>query len=360
MGSPGSATSPPGSSTRPSGSPTSPPESAPQSALRRLLPVPAIAVGVLALGGGLVAVSYAGPTAPHLAEMLPPVIALIAYVLLYSKRAVTLATQRRPVERWRIGCFVGGVVLMSVVQVGPFDALADELLVYHMTQHIIIGEVASFFVVVGLTGPLLQPLLSMRISRILRPAINPAVALVLWAADLYLWHTPFFYQLAIRHDLIHALEHACFFWFGLCFWLGLIGPLPKPRWFGNWARLWYVIGARLAGSGIANALIWIPVVFYPYYRAADLRNGLTPLEDQKLAGGVMMLEQILLGVALLTWLMLRAFRQDDERQALLDLAEDHGLEITDARAARAVASGEVATTRLRRLIESAPVESSAD
>ena len=56
---------------------------------------------------------------------------------------------------------------------------------------------------------MLQPLLHMRASRILRRLSHPLLALTLWAVDLYTWHLPFLYQLAVRHDLVHALEHAC-------------------------------------------------------------------------------------------------------------------------------------------------------
>ncbi len=299
----------------------------------------------------MIASSGSGVSA-HLAEFLPPFAVLFLYLGFYAARSRALARQGRPINAWRAVAFVSGVLLMATVQVGPADSLADQLLVYHMVQHLLIGEVASFLVVIGLTGPLLQPLLSMRISRLIRPLTHPVVALTLWAANLYLWHLPFFYELAIRHDLIHALEHACFFWFGMIFWVALLGPLPKPAWFGNWGRVGYVIAARLAGSALANVLVWIPTVFYPYYRANDLRVGLTPLEDQKLAGGVMMLEQMLIGVAVLTWLFIRATRQDEMRQQLLDLAEDFGVELSERRASIAAADGDGATRRLaERLVD---------
>src|SRR6202012_5210252 len=98
--------------------------------------------------------------------------------------------------------FVAGVVLLVAVQVGPIDALADQVLIAHMIQHIIIGDFCSLLIVLGLTGPVLQPLLHIRVTRPLRVLSHPLVALTLWAVDLYAWHLPLFYQLAIRHDLV--------------------------------------------------------------------------------------------------------------------------------------------------------------
>jgi hypothetical protein len=53
----------------------------------------------------------------------------------------------------------------------------------------------------------------------------------------------------------------------------------------------------------------------------------------------MMVEESLLTIGLFCWLFLRTAREGEERQALLDLARARGLELSEARAARAVAAG---------------------
>jgi putative membrane protein len=285
----------------------------------------------------------------HLGEALPPLLALVTYLTLYSLRARALRRERRPVATWRIASFVFGVILMAVVQIGPLDTLADSVLAAHMVQHIVIGDFASLFVVFGLTGPVVQPLLHMRPTRPLRTLASPVVALVLWAVDLYAWHVPLFYQLAIQHDLVHALEHACFFWFGSLLWLALIGPLPKPAWFAGWGALVYVVSVRLIGAVLGNVLIWAQTVFYPVYKTTDAARGLNPLSDQNVAGGVMMVEEMILTTLLLGWLFYRFARQDEERQALLDFAAEHGVELSNERATRAARAGRGELLRERML-----------
>jgi cytochrome c oxidase assembly factor CtaG len=292
----------------------------------------------------------------HLAEATPPVLAGIVYLLLYGRRVGTLSRERRPVDRWRVASFAFGVLLVTAVQLPPLDDLADQVLVAHMVQHILIGDVASLFIVLGLTGPVLQPLLHMRATRPLRVLASPGVALVVWALNLYIWHVPFFYQLAINHDLVHALEHACMLWFGTLLWLALIGPLPKPAWFSGWGALGYVIVVRLTGAVLGNVLIWSQTIFYPVYRATDASRGLNPLSDQNSAGAVMMVEESILTIVLLGWLFFRFAKQDEERQSLLDLAAQRGIELSDERAARAARAG--STERLReRLLTGAPIDS---
>jgi cytochrome c oxidase assembly factor CtaG len=289
----------------------------------------------------------------HLGESLPPELACLAYLVLYAKRAVTLSREGRPVPTWRIISFVFGVVTMTAVQIGPLDELSDDVLVAHMAQHIFIGDIASLFVVLGLTGPVLAPILHFRVTRPLRVLAAPGVALIVWAVDLYAWHAPALYQAAINHDLVHALEHMCFFWFGCTLWLALIGPLPKPRWFVGWGRLLYVIGVRFIGAVLGNVLIWANTVFYPVYDKTDAARGLKALSDQNLAGGLMMVEEMILTTLLLGWLFYRFAKQDEERQELLDLAAERGIELSDERAARAAASGQAARLR-ERLLSGAP------
>ncbi len=292
-------------------------------------------------------------TGLHLGEFIPPLIATVAYLYLYSLRARRLARERRPIATWRIVSFATGVLLVASVQIGPLDTLADSVLVAHMLQHIVIGDIASLLIVLGLTGPVIQPLLHVRATRPLRTLAHPLLAVALWAVNLYAWHLPLLYQLAIRHDLIHALEHTCLLWFGALLWLGLIGPLPKPTWFAGWGALGYLVAVRFVGAILANVLIWTQTVVYPVYKTSDAARGLNALSDQNLAGGIMMVEQIILSTLLLGWLFYRFARQDEERQALLDLAAARGIELSDERASRAARSG--TTQRLReRLIQLAP------
>lgn len=285
----------------------------------------------------------------HWSELAPPAAACLLYLTLYGRRLLTLSREGRPVQGWRIFSFVTGVVMLTAVQIGPLDSISDQELVAHMAQHIFIGDFCSLLIVFGLTGPVIQPLLHVRATRPLRVLAHPLVALALWALDLYAWHTPLFYQLAIRHDLVHALEHACFFWFGTLLWLGLIGPLPKPKWFAGWGALGYIVLVRFTGAVLGNVLIWAQTTFYPVYKATDAARGLNALSDQNLAGGLMMIEEMILTTLLLGWLFYRFAKQDEERQALLDFAHEHGYELSEERAKRAAFAG--TTARLRERIE---------
>jgi len=234
----------------------------------------------------------------------------------------------------------------------PVGKLADELFVAHMAEHLIIGDIAALLLVLGLTGPLIAPILRVHMLDRLRVLSHPLIAFPLWAIDLYVWHLPIFYEAALRDAGVHALEHAMFLGFGVNMWMCLFGPLPQPAWFGNLGRLFYIVAVRLTGTVLGNVFLWSGTVFYPFYAHGDAAQGIAPLADQNIAGAIMMVEESLLTVGLFCWLFLRAARESEQRQELLDFARAHGLELSEARAARAVAAGRGAELR-RRLETSA-------
>ncbi len=274
---------------------------------------------------------------------------MLAYAVPYLLRARHLAALGRPVPRWRQACFQLGLLVLIGADVPPLSTLSSDLFVAHMVEHLLIGDGAALLIVLGLTGPIMAPVLRLRGLRWLRDLSHPGVALPLWAVDLYVWHLPTLYEAALRNELVHGLEHACFLFFSINLWLALLGPLPKPAWFGNLGRLGYIVLARLAGAILANVFLWSGTVFYGYYGPGVARHHTTQLSDQSLGGSVMMVEESLLTIGLFCWLFLRAARQTEERDALVELAAANGVELDPQRATRAVAAGRGDELRRRLL-----------
>jgi putative membrane protein len=271
---------------------------------------------------------------------------LLIIALLYARRVRTLAAGAHPVPGWRQACFYSGFVLIGAA-LTSLGSASQDLLYVHMIEHLLLGDIASLLIVLGLTGPLLVPVLRIRAFDRLRALSHPLVAFPLWAVDLYLWHLPALYQAALRHSGVHALQHAMFLGFGINMWMCLFGPLPQPSWFGNFAKLIYIVAVRLTGTVLGNIFLWSGTVFYPYYIHGDALYHISPLADQNIAGAIMMVEESLLTLGLFCWLFLRTARESEERQDLIDFAHSQGRELTDARAARAVAAGKGAELRRR-------------
>jgi cytochrome c oxidase assembly factor CtaG len=238
---------------------------------------------------------------------------LAVVAALYVRRVLKLRSRGTPVPRWRIVSFATGIGILFAALASPMHELGQQLFTFHMGQHVMLGDLAPLALLAGLTGPLLRPALAF-LHR-LRFLAHPAVALPLWAINLYVWHLPFAYEGAIAHDAVHALEHAMFFTTGLLMWSPVLETLPAPAWFGTAAKLGYIVVVRLLTTLLGNVFLWTGHVVYEPYLGAGR-------SDQALAGGLMMIEGSLVTIAAFAWLFLRLFAEGERRQELLERGGD--------------------------------------
>jgi putative membrane protein len=277
----------------------------------------------------------------HLAGAFVPleVLPITLAGVLYWHRAMVLSWDGRPLPLWRQLCFGAGLATIAVALFSPIGHISEELVIAHMGEHLLIGDIASLLLVLGLTRSLLQPLLAIRLFDRLQVLTHPAVALPLWALNLFLWHVPALYQDAYGAAPLHAFEHATFLLFGCLMWMPVFGPLPKPQWFTAGWKVGYVIAVRFTGAILGNVLMWSGSVLYPIYAEGERYWGISALADQSTAGTIMMVEGTFLALGVLAWVFFEVAREGTEKQDLLDLARARGVELDERRAQRAVAAG---------------------
>jgi cytochrome c oxidase assembly factor CtaG len=179
---------------------------------------------------------------------------------------------------WALGT---GILLTGLL---AFDRRADENLAWHMTQHVLIGDLAPALLVLATAGPLALFLLPPSILRPLarsplRRIVQPPVVFALWAATLAVWHIPALYDYAETHENVHYLEHACWMIAGLLAWSVL---LDDRRSVGR--RVALAAAMFASGTILADVLIFSFTAIYPAYPS---------VRQQQLAGVVMMVEQVL-------------------------------------------------------------------
>ena len=254
-----------------------------------------------------------------LIQLAPIVLVGVAY----GVRARTLARRDQPVPLWRIALFALGLALLVIALASPIAVVAEEeLFSFHMTQHLLLGDLAPLCLLAGLTGPMLRPILALPGVMRLRVLANPFVAFPIWAANLVLWHLPVLYEGAVGSSALHAVEHAAFFSAGIILWLPVLETLPAPEWFGTGAKLAYIVGVRLVATVIGNVFVWGGSAFYDVYQTGDDYLGLSPDADQSLAGSLMMLEGSLVTIVALAWLFLRMAQEGEVRQELIEKGHD--------------------------------------
>jgi putative membrane protein len=248
----------------------------------------------------------------------PLQIAPVAVVAVaYAVRVRTLRRRGAPPPTWRIVLFALGITALLAALVSPIDYYGEERSqAFHMIQHLLIGDLAPLALLAGLTGPILRPLLAF--VHPLRHAFHPFAAITLWALDLCFWHVPFFYDAALNHSLVHALEHGCFFTGGVLVWAPVLETIPMPEWFGTGLKMSFVAAVRVVETILGNVFVWANAAFYSAYEHVQRPWGMTAVDDQRLAGSIMMIEGSLVTIVALAWLFLRLAEEGELRQRLLE------------------------------------------
>ncbi len=226
---------------------------------------------------------------------------LVGFVYLRGLRAVwQSAGAGRGVSARQALAFAAGWAALALALLSPLDALSGALFSAHMLQHILLMLVAAPLLVLGLPPALPAWSLPSRWRRPLFARLRlfvplaaagrflrrPLAAWSLQALALWLWHAPDLYQAALVDERLHALEHLSFLGASLLFWWVLLHPHGE-REFGLGGRLLYLFTTALQSGLLGALLTFSPQAWYPRQSAAAGLWGLTPLEDQQIAGALM-------------------------------------------------------------------------
>jgi cytochrome c oxidase assembly factor CtaG len=210
------------------------------------------------------------------------------------------AGQGRGIPRWRVACFGGGVLATALALLSPIDAVAAALFAAHMTQHMLLVVVAAPLLVLGDVATASLWALRVDARRALggwwraRRALSalwevlrrPIVAFTLHVGALWLWHLPTLYDAALRHEGVHVAEHASFFVTALLFWYPIADPHRRAR-FGVGVATLYLFAAGLQCTLLGALITFARHPWYAGHYGTTAAWGLTPLEDQQLAGLIM-------------------------------------------------------------------------
>jgi putative membrane protein len=234
-------------------------------------------------------------------------VSVVVLVVLYALgwRRARRAERHAP-SLWRLLLFAAGIVTILVALVSPLDSLGDQMMVMHMVQHMLLLDIAPILLILGLTKVLLRPV-TRKLQTVERRAgfiAHPAFAVLFYAGVLWLWHIPAMYDKAQGDGAIHAIEHSTFFIAGSVYWWHVLSPIRNRQRLAGLGPVAYMAGGKLLVGLLGVALAFAPAVIYPFYAHQPSYWGITPLEDQMMAGLVMALEQsIVMGIALVVLFM---------------------------------------------------------
>jgi putative membrane protein len=163
--------------------------------------------------------------------------------------------------------------VLWITAASPLAHLDHRVLTAHMLMHLLIMMVAAPLILFGARPTLVR----------WRPQITSC-----WLAatlTVLLWHVPGVFELALKSHFWHHFEHASFFVAGILFWWPVIQLHPSS----GWSVPLYLFLATLPCDALSAFLVFCGhVVYRPYLVGNDHGIfGLSPLEDQALAGALM-------------------------------------------------------------------------
>lgn len=250
---------------------------------------------------------------------------VIAAMLLLSAglyvRALRILRQRRlHVSGWQQTAWWIGIALLVVGLLGPPDAYDDRVLTAHMGQHLLIGDVAAPFLLLGLRSPLLLFYLPRdalvllarrrRLRAVFRVLRRPLVALPLYVIAVYLWHWSALFEGALRHSGVHVLQHMSFMAVNLLLWWSVIEP-QRRRMGGQLWKIGYLFAARMSTMFLGMVFLFARGIVYADVYGRGLREGISARSDQQAAGGMMMTLDIVIMTVTMCWFFWLASAEHD-------------------------------------------------
>jgi cytochrome c oxidase assembly factor CtaG/polyferredoxin len=206
---------------------------------------------------------------------------------------------RYPVSR--LVSFSLGLTCIFVALASPLDAFGNFLLQVHMIQHLLLLMIAPPLIWIG------QPVLAFlrgiprsmlkdglgpflmwpALRRFGRAITHPVVCWAALAFTIIFWHIPRFYELGLRSQAWHEVQHACFFSAAMLFWWPVIQVWPSHARWPRGAMIPYLIAADVVNTALSAFLSFSDHVVYPSYLLAPRLAGITALDDQSTAGVIM-------------------------------------------------------------------------
>lgn len=213
---------------------------------------------------------------------------LVALTLAVTVAAYVVGVRRaggrgRLVTAGQQGCFAAAMLTLAVALLPPLAERADDGLVAHMVQHVLLLVVAAPLLALASPLPTLLRALPGRPARPWRRVLRShsrrwftwvSATLVVSSVVMVAWHAPGLYEAALHHEAVHALEHLSFLATATAFWWSVGLGAAHPR----GAAVAVVFVAALPGTALGAAMTLAQTPWYRDYPS---------LPDQQLAGVVM-------------------------------------------------------------------------
>lgn len=191
-------------------------------------------------------------------------------------------------------------LLVFYLAVGsPLDQIAEAYLFsVHMLQHQLLIYPAAILFLLGIPAWMIDSIVTKSpLLGLLRFLTRPTLCALIFLLVVGVWHAPWAYDFALRHKVVHVVEHLMFFGAALFYWWPVLSRsqlLPRST-YGT--QMLYVLAVIIGMMPIHAYITFSHDILYPTYEYAPrLFPNFPPASDQLLAGVSMQLVAMLVGL----------------------------------------------------------------
>ena len=238
-------------------------------------------------------------------------------VLLGAATVAYVVRWRRVGESpWRLAVFLSGIASVAAALLSPIDVLGEQLFFMHMTQHLLLLDVAPILIILGLTRKLLRPVTRrlLAVERRAGPLGTPVFAITLYVTTMWVWHVPALYDGALEHALVHVAEHFSFAIAGGLYWWHVFSPIRSRHRLMGLGPAGYMASTKVFVGLLGIFLTFSGDAFYAFYERQPRFWGLSPGDDQAVGGAIMALEQMIVMGAAFAFLFVRMLAESEREE----------------------------------------------
>ncbi len=207
---------------------------------------------------------------------------------------------------WRPVCYIAGLLVIALALLSPFDTLVQQLFFTHMIQHLLLIMIAPPLLLLPNPMPFLLWGLPARLrlavggminnivhkqspaGRVLRWLTAPVIVWFLFVTIVIGWHDPSLYNVALRSEWVHDLEHLTMFGAGMLFWWTVTGAGPRlHKNLSRPAKIAFILSAIPPNMALGIVLAFSQQPIYAFYSDMPRLWGISALDDQRISGVIM-------------------------------------------------------------------------
>lgn len=227
----------------------------------------------------------------------------------------------RPALGRAAALYAAGWATLAGALVSPLHQAGETSFTMHMIEHEILMLVSALLLVASRPGAALLWAFPQLVRAgfgsagrwsLWRTLADPFVATAIQAAAIVAWHMPWLFDLALQSEAWHVAQHLSFIASALLFWWAMLHGRGGP-----FVAAFCLFFTAMIGGGLGALMSLADSPWYSAYAALGMTPaGLTPAQDQQLAGMIMWVPGGAWHLAVALWFLLRALRRMEAGHAL--------------------------------------------